>query len=303
MVVLVPRGDVAAEAALSRDLAEVDHVTGVISYASTVGAAIPQGFLDQSVIDQFYSPNYARIIAYTSTDVESDEAFSTVEAVQQAAARHYDTYYTAGQSANLYDMKNIVAVDNVVVSAVAIIAILIVLLVTFRSLTLPLVLLLTIESGIWINLSIPYFMGESVNFIGILLTTHYLRHRRRVPARKAAHLALGETFPSLLVSAGILATAGFALGFSSSMSAVSSLGFLLARGALLSLTLVTCFLPALLVLLDRVIRRTTWHANFAPVAAAEPAVPAASEVVDAASPVAAEGSEPAPLPASEGDES
>ena len=319
VVVLVPRGDVAAEAALSRDLAEVDHVTGVISYASTVGAAIPQGFLDQSVIDQFYSPNYARIIAYTSTDAESDEAFSTVEAVQQAAARHYDTYYTAGQSANLYDMKNIVAVDNVVVSAVAIIAILIVLLVTFRSLTLPLVLLLTIESGIWINLSIPYFMGESVNFIGylvintvqlgatidygILLTTHYLRHRRRVPARKAAHLALGETFPSLLVSAGILATAGFALGFSSSMSAVSSLGFLLARGALLSLTLVTCFLPALLVLLDRVIRRTTWHANFAPVAAAEPAVPAASEVADAASPVAAEGSEPAPLPASEGDES
>ncbi|MFR1639291.1 MAG: MMPL family transporter [Eggerthellaceae bacterium] len=115
-------------------------------------------------------------------------------------------------------MKNIVAVDNVVVSAVAIIAILIVLLVTFRSLTLPLVLLLTIESGIWINLSIPYFMGESVNFIGylvintvqlgatidygILLTTHYLRHRRRVPARKAAP-ALGETFPSLLVSAGI----------------------------------------------------------------------------------------------------
>ena len=161
-------------------------------------------------------------------------------------------------------------------------------------------LLLTIESGIWINLSIPYFMGESVNFIGylvintvqlgatidygILLTTHYLRHRRRVPARKAAHLALGETFPSLLVSAGILATAGFALGFSSSMSAVSTLGFLL-------------------VLLDRVIRRTTWHANFAPVAAAEPAVPAASEVADAASPVAAEGSEPAPLPASEGDES
>ena len=319
VVVLVPRGDVAAEAALSRDLAEVDHVTGVISYAFTVGAAIPQGFLDQSVIDQFYSPNYARIIAYTSTDVESDEAFSTVEAVQQAAARHYDTYYTAGQSANLYDMKNIVAVDNVVVSAVAIIAILIVLLVTFRSLTLPLVLLLTIESGIWINLSIPYFMGESVNFIGylvintvqlgatidygILLTTHYLRHRRRVPARKAAHFALGETFPSLLVSAGILATAGFALGFSSSMSAVSSLGFLLARGALLSLTLVTCFLPALLVLLDRVIRRTTWHANFAPVAAAEPAVPAASEVADTASPVAAEGSEPAPLPASEGDES
>ena len=143
--------------------------------------------------------------------MESDEAFATVQAVQDVAARHYGTFYTAGQSANLYDMKNIVAVDNVVVSGIAVVAILCVLLVTFRSIALPLVLLLTIESGIWINLSIPYFTGEPVNFIGylvintvqlgatidygILLTTHYLDHRRREPARQAIRLALGETFP------------------------------------------------------------------------------------------------------------
>ena len=278
LVVLVPCGDVAAEAALAADLEKVDNVKGVLSYASTVGSAIPSGFLDASVTDQFYSENYARIIAYTSTDVESDEAFATVQAVQDVAARHYGTFYTAGQSANLYDMKNIVAVDNVVVSGIAVVAILCVLLVTFRSIALPLVLLLTIESGIWINLSIPYFTGEPVNFIGylvintvqlgatidygILLTTHYLDHRRREPARQAIRLALGETFPSLLVSAGILATAGFALSFTSSMSAVASLGLLLGRGALLSLALVTCFLPGLLVYLDGFIRRTTWHAGF-----------------------------------------
>ena len=278
LVVLVPRGDVAAEAALAADLEKVDNVKGVLSYASTVGSAIPSGFLDASVTDQFYSENYARIIAYTSTDVESDEAFATVQAVQDTVARHYDAFYTAGQSANLYDMKNIVAVDNVVVSGIAVVAILCVLLVTFRSIALPLVLLLTIESGIWINLSIPYFTGEPVNFIGylvintvqlgatidygILLTTHYLDHRRREPARQAIRLALGETFPSLLVSAGILATAGFALSFTSSMSAVASLGLLLGRGALLSLALVTCFLPGLLVYLDGFIRRTTWHAGF-----------------------------------------
>ena len=278
LVVLVPRGDGAAEAARAADLEKVDNVKGVLSYASTVGSAIPSGFLDASVTDQFYSENYARIIAYTSTDVESDEAFATVQAVQDVAARHYGTFYTAGQSANLYDMKNIVAVDNVVVSGIAVVAILCVLLVTFRSIALPLVLLLTIESGIWINLSIPYFTGEPVNFIGylvintvqlgatidygILLTTHYLDHRRREPARQAIRLALGETFPSLLVSAGILATAGFALSFTSSMSAVASLGLLLGRGALLSLALVTCFLPGLLVYLDGFIRRTTWHAGF-----------------------------------------
>ena len=109
---------------------------------------------------QFYSENYARIIVYADTDVESDEAFATVQAVQDTVARHYDAFYTAGQSANLYDMKNIVAVDNVVVSVVAVVAILGVLLVTFRSIALPLVLLLAIESGIWINLSIPYFMAS-----------------------------------------------------------------------------------------------------------------------------------------------
>lgn len=321
VVVLVPRGDVAAEAALSADLAKVDNVASVISYAATVGATIPQGFVGASVLDQFYSQNWARIIAYTDTDVESSEAFATVEAVQRTAAAHYGTYYTAGQSANLYDMKNIVAVDNVVVAAVAFTAILLVLLVTFRSLLLPLVLLLAIESGIWINLSIPYFTGDSVNFIGylvintvqlgatidyaILLTTHYLTHRKDLPARKAAYRALGETFPSLLVSAGILATAGFALAFSSTMSAVASLGMLLARGALLSFALVTCFLPALLVLLDGPIRRTTWRADFAPKTQEGAAgdASAASEACCSNPSVALGGASVSVLHTSEGDES
>lgn len=278
MVVLVPRGDVAAEASLANDLKELDNVGNVVSYATTVGAAIPPEFLDESVTEQFYSPNWARIIAYLDTDVESDEAFSTVSAVQETAARYYDTYYTAGQSANLYDMKNIVAVDNVVVSVVAVAAILVVLLVTFRSLVLPLVLVLTIESGIWINLAIPYFAGESVNFIGylvintvqlgatvdygILLTHRYLLYRKTNLPRRAVYKALGDAFPSLGVSAGILATAGFALSLTSSLSAVASLGLLLGRGALMSLVLVTCFLPGLLVYLDGLIRRTTWHADF-----------------------------------------
>lgn len=278
IAVLVPRGDVAAEAALSDDLAQLEHVTSVLSFASIVGADVPEGFLDPGVVEQFYSPDFARIVAYVDTEVEGDTAFATVEAVQRAAAQHYDEFYTAGQSANLYDMKNIVAVDNVVVSLVAVVAIFLVVMITFRSLALPVVLLLAIESGIWINLAIPYFTGTEVNFIGylvintvqlgatidygILLTTHYLAHRRATPAREAVKRALGETFPSLLVSAGILATAGFALAFSSSISAVSSLGLLLGRGALLSLALVTCFLPGLLVYLDPIIRRTTWHANF-----------------------------------------
>lgn len=278
VAVLVPRGDVGAEAALSRDLAALDHVTGVMGYAATVGADIPPEFLDEAVTSQFYSGDYARIIAYLDTDVESAEAFAAVQAVEDAAAARYGEFYAAGQSANLYDMKSIVAVDNVVVSLVAVIAIFLVVAVTFRSLGLPVALLLAIECGIWINLAIPYFMGTKVNFIGylvvntvqlgatidygILLTSHYLAHRRRMPARQAVFAALGEAFPSILVSAGILATAGFALAVSSSIGAVASLGLLLGRGALISLGMVTCFLPALLVYGDGLIRRTTWRSGF-----------------------------------------
>ena len=203
-----------------------------------------------------------------------------MKAVQQAAGKRYETFYTAGQSANLYDMKNIVAVDTWWCRVVAVIAILIVLVVTFRSAALPLILLLTIESGIWINLSIPYFTGDAVNFIGylvintvavgatidyaILLTRTTCAIARSCRRDRRCFALWAAPSPRSWVSAGILATAGFALAFSSTLSAVASLGLLLARGAILSFALVTCFLPALLVLLDGAIRRTTWRADFAP---------------------------------------
>ncbi len=278
VAVLVPRGEPAQEAALSRELETLDNVKSVVSYAASVGPEVPVEYVDADVVGQFYSDDWARIVAYVDTDTESEEAFATVQAIQDAAARHYDAYYTAGQSANLYDMSKIVAVDNVRVSLIAVAAIFLVLLVTFRSLSLPFVLLLTIEAGIWINLSIPYFMGEDMNFIGylvintvqlgatidygILLTTHYLRNRKECPAREAVRRSLGETFPSLLVSAGILATAGFALGVTSTLTAVQVLGLLLGRGALISLVMVTCFLPGLLIYLDGPIRKTTRRAGF-----------------------------------------
>lgn len=278
MVVLVPRGDIASEAALSSDLAELESVKSVLSYATAVGAVIPQAIAGDEALKQFYSDDYARIVAYMNTDVESDKAFAAVEEVHELAAKYYDTFYTAGQSANLYDMKNIVAIDNVRVSLAAIIAIALVLIVTFRSIALPIALMMAIESGIWINLGIPYYTNVSLNFIGylvintvqlgatidygILLTSHYLAYRHVYLPKEAIRRALGGTFVSLLVSAGILASAGFTLAITTSLSAVSSLGFLLGRGTLISLVMVTCFLPALLIYWDEFIRRTTYNAGF-----------------------------------------
>ena len=278
IALLVPIGDVASEAALAEDLEQLEHVTSVVSYAGSVGAAIPSEYLDSSVLEQFYSENYARIVVYIDTDAESEAAFATVQAIEDAALSYYDVAYAAGQSANLYDMAQVVSVDNQRVTWLAIIAIFIVLMLTFRSLSLPFILLLVIESGIWINLSIPYFTGETINFIGylvvntvqlgatidyaILLSTAYMRHRRETTARESARLALGECFRSIFISAAILASAGFALAATSSLSAVTTLGILLGRGTIMSFVLVTCVLPALLILCDGLIRKTTLKAGF-----------------------------------------
>lgn len=279
MALLVPRGDVAKEQMLCDELEQLDRITGVMSYAANVGAVIPPEYLGDDITGQFYSENYARIIVYTDTPAEGDIAFKTVENINEKTKAHYgETFYTLGQSANLYDMKSIVQKDNVVVNLIAVIAIFIVLLVTFKSATLPFLLVLTIEAGIWINLAIPYFSGTPINFLGylvvstiqlgatvdyaILLTNTYLRNRRQMPKREAISVSLGGSFKSILVSALTLSTAGFTLFATSSNSAIADIGLLLRRGTLLSFAMVVCFLPTLLVVFDKAIEKVTFKTKF-----------------------------------------
>lgn len=279
MALLVPRGDVARELELGQDVAQLPHVTSVVSFAETVGTAFPADFLDEGVTSQFYSDNYARIVVYTDTPSEGDVAFYTVEEITAVAQSYYgDEVYSVGQSTNLYDMKNVVEVDNMVVTLIAVIAIFLVLLVTFRSATLPFILLLTIETGIWVNLAIPYFQGTSINFIGylvlntvqlgatvdyaILLTTTYMRTRRLMPQKQAMNEAMGEAFKSILVSASVLAVAGFTLYFTSTNPPVRDIGLLLGRGTVLSFVMVVCFLPAMLKFFDRAVAKTTYKSIF-----------------------------------------
>ncbi len=279
MVLLVPKGDTVKEEALSDDLLSLPHVTSVMSYAKTVGLGIPPGYLDDSVTEQFYSENYARLVVSTGTSAEGDVAFATVEAVTAAAERYYpEGVYSVGQSANLYDIKTVVQRDNTLTNWIAIITIFIVLMVTFRSLSLPFFLLLTIEAAIWINLAIPYFTGTSINYIGylilntvqlgatvdyaILLTVTYRNNRKTMPKHEAAHKALGSSFRSILVSAVTLATAGFTLAATSSNPLIADIGTLLGRGTLLSMLMVLVFLPAVLTMCDKLIAKTTYKSGF-----------------------------------------
>lgn len=278
LVLLVPRGEPAKELALCEELAQVENVGGVTAYVTIVGASIPVDYLEKAITQNFYGAHYARIILSCNTEAEGDEAFAVVQRVREITARYYDEAYTCGQSANLYDMKVVVSSDNTIVNLAAVLAIALTLLVTFRSLTLPLILLAIIETAIWINASIPYFTGTAFSYIGylvintvqlgatidyaILTTDGYLQERRKMGKRAAVAEVLHKHLLSVLVSVLTLSLAGFCLYFTSSNVIVSSLGLLLGRGTLLSCFLVICVLPTLLMLFDKAIRKTTKNANF-----------------------------------------
>lgn len=278
-VVLVPRGDVAREAALAEKLEEIPRVSSVIAYTTAVGTTVPLEFLDQQIVNQFYSPHYARIIVYADTTSEGDEAFAVVEQIRSTSAEFYDDAgLTAGQAASLYDVKLVVTEDNKTTNFIAIGAIALVLLLVFRSISFPIILLATIESAIFINLAVPYFTGEELNYVGflvintvqlgatvdyaILFSDNYKRHRQALPVRQALTKTLNETFFSILVSASILASAGAVLWLTSSNNIVSVLGLLLLRGTAFSFLLVVTFLPGALLIFDKIVGKTTWRSKF-----------------------------------------
>lgn len=279
IVLLVPKGDMGKEEQLAQDLLGKDDVKSIMSYVSTVGAAIPPEYLDVEVTDQFYSENYSRIILNTSTDTEGDRAIALIEDVQDTMKEYYpDDAYSLGEGVNLYDMRNVVQKDNKLVNTLTIVSIAIALAVSFKSIAFPVVLLVTIQSAVWINLSIPYFTNTSLVFIGylivstvqlaatidygILLTEDYTRNRQKMPALAAAKKSLNDKFFSIVISASILSSVGFILWLTSSTPIVSAIGLLIGRGALIAFLLVIVLLPALLVIFDKVIKKTTRKANY-----------------------------------------
>ncbi|HHY16852.1 MAG TPA: MMPL family transporter [Firmicutes bacterium] len=273
MVLLVPDGDVVKESSLAAALKQVPNLTSVIAYSNTVGAQIPPEFLSEDQISQFRAEGYSRLILGASTSSEGEEAFALVKTVREIAKEYYgDTYHLLGQNVVNYDLKATISGDNLIVNAAAIIAIGVVLLITFRNIFIPLILLLTIEGAIWINLGIPYFTGSSLNYIGyqiisavqlgatvdygILFAQKYLNNRKSHSKYNAACMAVSDTSGSILTPASILATSGALLGVVSSNGVISQLGMILGRGAVISSGMVLFFLPALLILFDGAIQKT-----------------------------------------------
>ncbi len=277
LILLVPKENAGKEEVLCEELSLLPYVKSIASYVTYIGAEIPNEFVPKEAYDKFYSDNYSRIIIYTDTGEEDPATFETIESIINITDKYYDTHYLAGSSATLYDMKNIVSFDTKLVNIIAIIGIFLVLLITFRSVSLPFILVFCIETAIWINLSIPYFADTHINFIGyliistvqlgatvdyaILFTNSYLTNRKTLGSKDSMRVTISNNLIAILTSATILASAGFTLAVTSNNPIISELGLLLGRGTILSLVMVALVLPALLVLLDKLIIKTTINAK------------------------------------------
>jgi predicted RND superfamily exporter protein len=279
LVLMVEKGDFAKEKIVSDKIHQLSNVTSVISYVDTVGAEIPTDYLPEDTLDQLISEHYSRMVITMNTYMESKESFETVEAIRALGDEYYPgNYYLAGESCNTYDMKSIIEEDNTRVNLIAAAAIFVILLLVFRSVSIPFILIIVIEGAIWINCGLPYFTGNSLYYIGylvigslqlgatvdyaILFTSRYIESRQTLEKHQALYSTISTAAISILTSGSILFVAGFILSRISSISLLSQLGMLIGRGALLSLFAVLFVLPALLMGLDGFIQKTTYKLDF-----------------------------------------
>lgn len=274
MLLMVPEGDLARVDALGKELQMLPEVTSVVSYPTMVGMGIPPDIVPEAQLKQLRSDGYDRIILYADVPEEGESAFRLVERIRETADRYYqEGSLLAGECAANLDIRDTILSDSGKVLWGGILSIGLILLLTFRSLTIPLVLLAVIEGAIWINLSLPYFQGIDMNYIGyqivssvqlgatvdygILLTQRYLEARRRLDKKQAAQEALRVSTGSILPPALILTAAGLLLGFISTNGVISQMGLVLGRGAAISAGMVLVVLPHVLMAADTLIAHTT----------------------------------------------
>ena len=267
-VVLVPRGDTATEVKLSDALHELDHVTDIISYVDTVGAQIPTEYLDASTLSKLESDNYSRMVLQVDVPYEGDETFSLINQIRDVLQDYYpDSWYLAGEGVSTCDLMETVTADMTKVNFIAIAAVFVILLLMMHSVLLPVILVISIESAIWINLSCPYFSGNTIFYIAyliissiqlgatvdyaILMTERYKENRQTLSAKESIGRTVSNVTVSVLTSGSALAVVGLLLGYISSNQLLAQLGIFIGRGAIFSLIIVLFVLPGFLYLSDR----------------------------------------------------
>ena len=242
----------------------------------TVSAQI-QTILDYASL--FQSESHARFILELDLPEESSQTFEALDSIHGTISENIDgNVYLVGNSASAKGIKEVLDVDYTYVTILGLLAIALLIFLSFQSFSLPILLLFVIQMGIFVNMAIPFYAGSSLGFIGylvvssiqlgctidyaILMTHHYLEERQHADASTSAKNALKASAGSILTSALILSFAGFVIAGISSNVMIAQIGSLLGGAGIINLFFNFLLLPGLLVIFDNVIKKTTRNHKF-----------------------------------------
>ena len=220
----------------------------------------------ESAKAQLSGEDYSRMLIYLTLPESGDKTYSFIDTIRSIAQEYYPdgNVYVAGNSTNEYDFKKSFATDNTVVSVVSIIIVLLVLLFTFKSVGMPIMLILIIQGSIWINFSIPAFTGTGLFFMSylvvssiqmganidyaIVIATRYQELKDKMDHKQAIIETLNFAFPTVLTSGTIMTVAGILIGQMTSEAAIVGIGQSIGRGTIISMFLVLFVLPQILLI-------------------------------------------------------
>ena len=256
------------------EIKKVDGVKLAASLDSIIGPTIPEEMLPDKVKDIFESGDYQMMLISSEYQTASDEVNDQITELNKIVKSYSNDAMLIGEAPCTKDLINITDTDFKHVSAISIIAIFVIILLVFKSISLPIILVAVIEFAIFVNMGIPGFTGTKLPFIAsivigtiqlgatvdyaILMTTKYRKNRYTgMEKQPAITKALHDSTMSIIVSALCFFAATFGVGLYSNIDMISSICILLARGAIISMFVVILVLPSMFMIFDRVICATS----------------------------------------------
>lgn len=267
-VLMFPKNETVTEGKLLDELEALPQINSITALQKMIGSAIPASSIPGELLEKLQSEKYDRIVMNVSADYEGKETFALVKRIRKIAEQYYpDEYYLAGEGVSTYDLMDTITADMMKVNLLAIGAVFIVLLFTMKSFILPIILVLTIETAIWLNLAVSYVSGNPIFYIAyliissiqlgatvdyaILFTERYKENRQTLNKKESIVETVSNVTVSVLTSGITMATVGGTLlGIFSTHRLLSQLGYFLGRRTVFSMIAVLFVLPCFLYLSD-----------------------------------------------------
>ena len=259
---------------MSQEIEKVDGVKWVLGLDNLVGSGVPSDMLPESVTSMLKNDKYQLLMVNSTYKVATDKVNKQIEEIDKILDKYDEGAMLVGEGPLTKDLINITDTDFKRVSAVSIGIVFVIILLLFKSVTIPVILVGVIEFAIFVNMGIPFYTGTKLPFVAsivigtiqlgatvdyaILMTTRYQRERSR-GAGKFDAITTAHKFSaqSIIVSALSFFAATIGVGLYSNIDMISSLCILMARGALISMVVVVLILPSLFMVFDKIIIKTS----------------------------------------------